>query len=377
MGNSDLVESTIDLVWDDDDTITINGKPVINYLSQSLAEFDLKGLVPPIGLRSEEDQESAIVSLKKMNGWTPILVCGDDMDFSCTVICAWVEKDGDYILWRRFAYGLDGQLAIEAPPLKFSLANYVAFVGKLIDTVEADYVLSTFTAPVYPPIINMPKWRESLEQKVSVKPELLSTLSRRLKEAWPEVNDEYFCYADHRPSLVYIIMSVFIIAIGIAALVYSLPIWQAAFALVLGLAVFGHGIYYYKINRNLPFIRLNQESFSFGNPAISLPWHMIEECEFRSGQMPFALPFLGGTNVFKIKMLYGQYGDESLSLPGGDPRISGSQKVLTIMTDRLRNGEPIWHLLWKFKLYYQASAINEMMADSQNDSGQTSQRRSA
>ncbi|UNK20696.1 hypothetical protein MNQ98_12065 [Paenibacillus sp. N3/727] len=66
--------------------IYINEMTLIDYLNQNTESDSFNLLVPPIGLFDASDQQKVFDLLDFTNVAIPILVCSDDMDFSCIVV---------------------------------------------------------------------------------------------------------------------------------------------------------------------------------------------------------------------------------------------------------------------------------------------------
>ncbi|ASJ57490.1 hypothetical protein BP422_09240 [Brevibacillus formosus] len=108
--------------------ITINDITLNDYLNQNTQSSSFDLLVPPIGLFDNRDQQKVLELLSFTNVSLPILVCSDDMDFSCTVVSTNVEEAKDYIIWKTFGYGVDMSKPIHVPPLTFEKDVYREFV---------------------------------------------------------------------------------------------------------------------------------------------------------------------------------------------------------------------------------------------------------
>lgn len=108
--------------------ITINDITLNDYLNQNTQSRSFDLLVPPIGLFDNRDQQRVLELLSFINVTLPILVCSDDMDFSCTVVATNVEEGENYIIWKTFGYGVDMSKPIHVPPLTFEKDVYREFV---------------------------------------------------------------------------------------------------------------------------------------------------------------------------------------------------------------------------------------------------------
>ncbi len=111
--------------------ISINGTNLTDYLNDQTGCRDFDLLLPPIGLYSRSEQEQILELLGRRNVVMPVLVCSDDMDFSCTVVSTYVIECKDYVLWDGFGYGLTMRQPIHAPRLAFERACYDAFAAKV------------------------------------------------------------------------------------------------------------------------------------------------------------------------------------------------------------------------------------------------------
>lgn len=127
---------------DRSDTVLLNGEPLDEALSSGHDE-NLEGLVFPIGLHIEEEQDEAFRRLDALEGWTPILVCPDDMDLDCSVVSVWVETRGERVGWQKFAYNLQGDgRPIPLPQLSFEKNDYLAFIKGVSDRIAAERIRS-------------------------------------------------------------------------------------------------------------------------------------------------------------------------------------------------------------------------------------------
>ncbi|CAI8723802.1 Arginine decarboxylase [Brevibacillus sp. IT-7CA2] len=77
--------------------ITIKDITLDDYLNQNTQSRSFELLVPPIGLFDNRDQQKVLELLSFTNVALPVLVCSDDMDFSCTVVTRNVEEAKDCI----------------------------------------------------------------------------------------------------------------------------------------------------------------------------------------------------------------------------------------------------------------------------------------
>lgn len=96
--------------------IFVDNKPLDKVLGIS----DLEGLYPAISnLREVHDRALAIERFLPPPGTTsyaPILICGDDTDFNCTVVIAEVKAGVQAITWNRI--GTDSSPGLNKPPYR-------------------------------------------------------------------------------------------------------------------------------------------------------------------------------------------------------------------------------------------------------------------
>lgn len=118
--------------------ITINDITLNDYLNQNTQSSSFDLLVPPIGLFDNRDQQKVLELLSFTNVVLPILVCSDDMDFSCTVVATNVEEAKDCIIWKTFGYGVDMSKPIHIPPLTFEKDVYREFVEAFKGFIHRD-----------------------------------------------------------------------------------------------------------------------------------------------------------------------------------------------------------------------------------------------
>jgi len=89
--------------------ITVDGVALDVLLAEQLGIEDLRGLVP--ALSSLEDAGELSVALERFRSEgtertnAPVLVCPDDLDFSCSVVIAEIERSEGWVTWNRL--GLD------------------------------------------------------------------------------------------------------------------------------------------------------------------------------------------------------------------------------------------------------------------------------
>ncbi|WP_367872175.1 hypothetical protein [Luteolibacter sp. Populi] len=88
----------------------VNGEPIQEWLHRQVPAGDLEGLVPAWLGWLNEDAEREIVRERMFprvgeTQLVPLLVCPDDLDFSCTLVIAEVSATGEDVVWERL--GLD------------------------------------------------------------------------------------------------------------------------------------------------------------------------------------------------------------------------------------------------------------------------------
>ena len=89
--------------------IQIDGNFLDEVLDQCMPDQMIKGLIPTLCFRMERDSENEIVwnrILPKLGEKRicPILMCPDDLDFSCTLITVEIEYTGLSYTWKNFAF---------------------------------------------------------------------------------------------------------------------------------------------------------------------------------------------------------------------------------------------------------------------------------
>jgi hypothetical protein len=89
--------------------IAIDGVPLDLILDTALPRSNLEGLVPSL-LGWFHDAEDAKVPWQRIlpdvgcTGYAPILICPDDLDFSCAVVVAEVVAKPDVVRWDRLGF---------------------------------------------------------------------------------------------------------------------------------------------------------------------------------------------------------------------------------------------------------------------------------
>ena len=86
--------------------VTVDGVPLDRHLARLLGRPELEGLVSPLGgcLHDESEQEAVTRAALPEDGRSsisPILVCPDDCDLSCTLVVARIDRAGEWVSWTR------------------------------------------------------------------------------------------------------------------------------------------------------------------------------------------------------------------------------------------------------------------------------------
>lgn len=121
------------------ESMIVDGESLASLVARSAPTSGYNGLVsallpPRETLMSAEDSaliRSRILPPEGGVAIAPILICPDDLDLSCTVIFAQVERAGDTVTWR--------QLGVEARHSEVRSVGALAVIkreGKLTDTMD-------------------------------------------------------------------------------------------------------------------------------------------------------------------------------------------------------------------------------------------------
>lgn len=121
-------------------TIWIDGEPLDQFLEARVSGKNLDGLVPAWleWMLDEKDQkvaQSRMLLPPEGKVRVPILMCPDDLDFSCSLVIADLEAVGDEVKWNRLGYDQTKSLVPDAigtevvwfdgvSPLRFKRAEY-------------------------------------------------------------------------------------------------------------------------------------------------------------------------------------------------------------------------------------------------------------
>jgi hypothetical protein len=90
--------------------LTVDGVPLDAILGEAFPQYDLVGLVSSLLGWFHRDEDGLAPWQRILPGvgcssWAPILICPDDLDYSCTTMIVEVAAEPDSIRWERF--GLD------------------------------------------------------------------------------------------------------------------------------------------------------------------------------------------------------------------------------------------------------------------------------
>lgn len=118
--------------------ILLDGEPLDILIARTMKDDWYEGLVPTLDdclLRREDRQLVWDRILPAERAIVPILVCSDDLDFSCTVVSVDVVIDRDTVRWERIGVGdPTAPTAIkwwpEVIPFCFTRQNYERFLDE-------------------------------------------------------------------------------------------------------------------------------------------------------------------------------------------------------------------------------------------------------
>tara|TARA_B110000211_G_C14056443_1_gene543595 strand:+ start:1546 stop:2025 length:480 start_codon:yes stop_codon:yes gene_type:complete len=125
--------------------ITVDGVSLEDIVLKNRPDI-LEGLVPTLLNWLEDPEERKEVWLRSFpdldkKELLPILMCEEDIDFSCTLIIAEVTCDDNFIYWNKFGLedsdaqtpGEIGKSVMwfdEVKPMKFTIADYSDLLNK-------------------------------------------------------------------------------------------------------------------------------------------------------------------------------------------------------------------------------------------------------
>ena len=89
--------------------ITVDGEPLDELLDAALPGSNLSGLVSSLLGWFHKDEDTIIPWQRILpevgcTGYAPILICPDDLDYSCGVVMVEVVAEPDMIRWERFGF---------------------------------------------------------------------------------------------------------------------------------------------------------------------------------------------------------------------------------------------------------------------------------
>ena len=159
-GTNDFSNLKIDEFWLDE------------KLEELYPENMYKGLYPTLLFWMETEQERKIVwnrILPKLGEITvsPILMCPDDNDFSCTLIVAEIENCGKTIKWNRL--GVDKTTEYNAEKVGSKVEWFEKINGLEFTKSEYEIMLTEFKKQYQIEKINWEKLNPKLEQKLPFK----------------------------------------------------------------------------------------------------------------------------------------------------------------------------------------------------------------
>jgi hypothetical protein len=97
--------------------IAIDGVPLDELLDAILPGWEVAGLVPSL-LGWFEDAKDTATAWQRIlpdvgcSGYAPLLICPDDLDYSCSVVMAEVVAEPDVIRWDRLGFDATWQGAV-------------------------------------------------------------------------------------------------------------------------------------------------------------------------------------------------------------------------------------------------------------------------
>jgi len=105
----------------------VSGTRLLDLLGWPDADF-----ITPLGWGAVEVQRSAIANFlscqkpSHSNGRCPLYICPECADFGCGAVTARVEREGDFIVWRDFAFenGYEEPRLYDLTPLRFDATGY-------------------------------------------------------------------------------------------------------------------------------------------------------------------------------------------------------------------------------------------------------------
>jgi len=116
--------------------IIVDGILLNDFLNGKTSSNDFDLLVPPVGLMYEQEQRKILELLNMRNVVLPLLVCSDDMDFSCIIVSVFVAEKKNQTIWEHWGYGLNMSKPIFCPKLAFDSREYKKFAEKFKNYIE-------------------------------------------------------------------------------------------------------------------------------------------------------------------------------------------------------------------------------------------------
>ena len=130
--------------------ILVYGRPIDLVLSDLAPNEDLRGLVPAFEFLLDEHERSIanprLFDLKPGTHLVPLLICPDDLDFSCTVVIVEVIIHSSAVTWSRI--GRDATNSADPTQVGFNVSwfdNIPAFTFALQQYRNALQSLSSST----------------------------------------------------------------------------------------------------------------------------------------------------------------------------------------------------------------------------------------
>jgi hypothetical protein len=117
--------------------IAVDGEPLDGLMDSAFPGSNLSGLVSSLlgWFHNDEDNEvpwQRILPEVGCTGYAPVLICPDDLDYSCGVVMAEVVAEPDVIRWDRLGFDATRKGAVggcirwesRLGPFRFSRADY-------------------------------------------------------------------------------------------------------------------------------------------------------------------------------------------------------------------------------------------------------------
>lgn len=132
--------------------IRVDGEPLDDFLGNLTTDEELRGLIPAWLYWLTNDTDQAVVwerMITPLSGRVrvPVLMCPDDLDFSCQLIIADLEATPEVIVWHRI--GCDRTQSMEPgrvgeevawyesiPTLRFPRSDYETCVAAFVNAAK-------------------------------------------------------------------------------------------------------------------------------------------------------------------------------------------------------------------------------------------------